>query len=164
MKRKLGKSLRNRRAMGMTDMMMDCLVIVILAFGSAYVGASITHEGVTSRIDKIAGSMTDAIQENRKLNTAMQTHYKEDIDKSLWYIGGYTIVYKTLDFSNNQSSFNVLGTSNNGTSIGEFNIPRGSMIRVEIISDDNTLLTKATRLFQGDGIAKVVGYSEGSVD
>lgn len=163
---KLSKPFKNCQALGAKDMITMCLTTVILVGILVYYMASIQHESVTNGLNSEANSLVDVISENRKITSAIHSHYCDNVDRYNFYVTDYKIVYKVYEVTS--SEIKIKGTPKVVLKGGNFGsdiiLNKNDIIRVEIISTNETLLTKATAFVGGTGIADVVGFAEGGVD
>lgn len=156
------RPISNKRGAGIIDAIVYPLAMVIGVSLILYVSTYVLQMSITNKVDSIAGSMLDAISENRELNSAMQQHYKKDIDKLSFYMGNYTIKYRKVNFQT--GTITDLATSNNGAATTNLKFNKGDIIRIEIASTSDTTLTKLSKFFHSNAKAGIVGYSEGGID
>lgn len=164
----LHKPINNKRGLGIIDMVVKFLFIWISAYLIVYMFLAMNHEAVTRKTDSIAGSMLDMISENREVNNSIIKHYCDDVDRMSFYYNKYEI--RIIPYSVQNGSL-VEGSrltikSNNGShnTIAKTNYTKGTIVRVEIISDEDTPLTRISEIMLGNSKARVVGYAEGGVE
>lgn len=162
--RKRNRRITNRKAISLMDLSIISFLFLILAYAGTYMFAAVMQETVVMQLNMIANSIVDVVSENRELNEATQNKFKEDIDRYGWYIGSYTIEYSTVEIHDDSINTNVIGTSTNGNSIGEVALNKNDLFRVEIVSSQNTMLTRVTQVLGGSAITEAIGFAEGCVD
>ena len=162
MKKVLKKPLENDSGLGIVDASIYLVLSFILMYLFVFHTAELYHEAVTYNYDKVAQSYVDAIQQNREITPEMDKHFQQQIAKFDWYAKKNIITYKKVNYSTGNST--VLATSGTGKHISKITLAKHDIIRVEISSAEDTMLTKVYKIYGGTSVAKVVGYAEGSVD
>ena len=168
MLKNLHKPINNKRGIGVIDLIVKFLFIWISAYLIVYMFLAMNHEAITRKTDSVASSMLDMISENREVNNDVINHYCDDIDRMSFYYSKYEI--RIIPYSVQSGSL-VEGSkltikSNNGShnSIAKTNYTKGTIVRVEIISDEDTPLTRISKIMLSTSKARVVGYAEGGVE
>lgn len=162
--KRVRKRFLNRKAISIMDLTIVSLLFLLCAYAGTYLFASVMQETVVMQLNMIANSMVDVVSENRELSEAIQNKFKEDIDRYTWYTGAYDIEYSEIEVSSDSINTNVIGTSHNGESIGDVMLTKNNLFRVEIVSSDNTMLTRITQALGGTATTQAIGFAEGCVD
>ena len=160
---KIKSPLKNKKGVGAFDMVYDGILFLLVTYFCIYFSLMMSYDVIKGQYNRVAQAELDAVAENRELTDAMQDHYKKDLDACTWFTGDYEIRYKVLDFKNNSFNKNDLGTSVNGQSIGHKKFNTGQIVRIEIVSSYDTLLSKFTKIIYDPGDTRVVGVAEGGV-
>lgn len=157
---------KNKEGITIYDPIIWCICFLIVMSILIYQTINMTHNSVTGKVDKIASSMLDAIQENREINSGIIKYYQDDLNKANFYVSDYNITIKKINFNGSTTNSTTLVNCKKGEygKVGSTKIEQGSIIRIEISSTNETQLTKITKYLGGSSTADVVGFAEGGID
>ena len=155
---RVSRPFRNRKAATLTRVfgsLMSTFLIVIFLSWFVMKGSEIF---VKSQANSICNRFADAIAENGKITTSMQTELYKDFNKLKFFTGDYKVKFLVYDY-NNPGAKVSLGTSTNGSSIPAATVARGKIVQVAFTCSE-TALDKVSKLFKGS--AASVGLSASS--
>lgn len=158
--------LQNRRADEETaeapKHMVKVLYLILGLSFIIFIMYSLQDTSYRSNISKVLDTAVDAVESSGKINKGVQDYIRERLAGTVDYANDFSIQYATYsieDFNN----VTVLGYSANGAYIGDFDIPKGNMVRITYKAVNTDLDAMFYAIF---GITKedLVEVKEGRVE
>lgn len=146
-KQRLLSPFNNNKGLGYPQLILGMLTSLVVVSIIAWILTVIMHQRVEDALKTNCYKIVDGIAEAGKYTTSMQTEFNRGFTNTKYYTGDYNVYIYRYDYSNGVFSKVLLATSNNGSIVPEFTVPKGSTIQVVFKSKGAVPLDKIANIF-----------------
>lgn len=146
-KKRLLSPFNNEKGLGYPQLILGMLSSLIVVSIIAWILTLIMHQRVEDALKTNCYKIVDGISEAGKYTASMQVEFNKGFSNTKYYTGDYTVSIYKYDYTNGTFSKTLLGTSNNGATIPEFSVAKGTSIQVVFKSKGAVPLDKMANVF-----------------
>ena len=120
----------NNKGLGYPQLILGMLTSLIVVSIISWILMLVMHQRVEDALKTNCYKIVDGIAEAGKYTTSMQNEFNKGFQNTKYYTGEYVLNIYRYDYTGGNFSKVLLGTSDNGSIIPEFTVPKGSTIQV----------------------------------
>lgn len=159
----LKKPFKNKKALGMQDVIIMTLVFTMVVTLVTMFSMGLYHFSAEAVLNSKAQQFTNIVSESGKLDVATQNYFKSELNKSKKLYGDYEIKYIKYDSKRNFSR-SIIGTSDNGSTVGDHTLARNDSFKIVIKSKKKSAFSGLLSMFGDTFDIRYIGHAEARVE